>query len=71
MTNEEAFSKFLKFYSETSSLFTALEVLLNTDEQNFEMTIGAKKYLDELVDSTGIYWQDIFAQKWLQVRNLN
>lgn len=45
MTNEEAFSKFLKFYSETSSLFTALEVLLNTDEQSFELTIGEKKIL--------------------------
>lgn len=59
---------FLDFYSKTSSLYTALDMLLKVDEKGSDFVASAKRYLLAEEKETGANWQDLFAGRWLEYR---
>lgn len=62
------FDTFLDFYSKTSSLYTALDMLLKVDENGSDFVASAKRYLVAEEEETGVNWQDLFAARWLEYR---
>lgn len=69
MMDKKDFDTFLDFYSKTSSLYTALDMLLKVDEKGSDFVASAKRYLLAEEKETGVNWQDLFAGRWLEHRS--
>ena len=70
MMDKKDFDTFFRFFTlKTSSLYTALDMLLKVDENGSDFVASAKRYLLAEEKETGVNWQDLFASRWLEHRS--